>query len=458
MRKLFIVLIAALMLLGACGPAVLPESTPLASSPSSNSPEAVSSLELLPLNDPAMQSEFEQLVTATESRTSEDIQILQEWFTQPVVRWNEEAQYWVIYHALEPVIASRVYALMSVSQQRALDEFEKLKINAADRRPDFLDEDILPMEPGCEPLECAVLIGASEPILLYLFPDYQEDITGRIIGVRNALLSTGTIFPSDLDAAEEFGRVIATDLIAERRDDGTADAKKFDSLPEGEGVWKLDPFRARPEMPGWSKVTPWFLSSPDQFRAPPPPEFGSPEFEAALAEVRQTVLTNTQREKDIASFWGDKRGSYTPPGHWNAITVNLIKQKQISERDASHIFAALNMSMMDAGIACWDSKFFYYMIRPWQADPTIPTLIGYPNHPSYPSGHSCFSGAAAEILSYFFPEERENLWAMAEEASISRLYGGVHYRFDLIAGKEMGRQVALLAISILKPLNWELTK
>lgn len=452
MRKVFALGMLVLIFLASCGPAEIIGPTPISTTIQA---ELAYPLELVPLSDTFLQFEMEQLVAETETRTVDNVQELNEWHSSPVVRWNEEARYWVIYYGLEPVVASRIYALVSVSQQRALDALDQLEINEDERKPELYSEDILHIQPGCKPFECAVVIGATEPILLHLFPDHQTEILDTIATARKALLASGAIFPSDLDAVEEFGRIVASDLIAERQNDGSADAKKFDSLPEGDGVWRLDAFRVKPEMPGWSKVTPWFLSSADQFRAPSPPEFGSPEYEAALDEVRQTMLTNTHRELEIADFWSDKRGSYTPPGHWNVIAAELVKAYDLSDREASHVFAALNMSMMDAGIACWDSKYFYYVIRPWQADPNIPTLIGYPNHPSYPSGHSCFSGAAAEILSYFFPAEREHLWAKAEEASISRLYGGVHYRFDLTAGKEMGRQVALLAQTVLKPLRWD---
>ncbi len=452
MRKLFLLTFVSILLLASCGPAVLPEDVYLAT-PVVN-PEPSHLLALVTLDDPGLRFDLDQLVEMTEDRTSKEILNLKEWHTQPVIRWNEESRYWVMYYAVDPVVASRIYALVSVSQQRALDELEKLNIDYESRLPVNLEEGITPLEPGCQPFECAVLVGAVEPVLLYLFPDQQETILATILDARTSLLASGTILPSDLDAAEEFGRVIGSELVAERMNDGSADAKTIESMPEGEGIWKIDPIRTRPEQPGWSKVTPWVLVSSDQFRAPPPPEFGSPEFDAAVNEVRQTVLNSTPGQKEIAIFWSDKRGTYTPAGHWNATTAEIITEYHLSERDASHVYAALNMTMMDAGIACWDSKFHYYVVRPWQADPSITSLIGYPNHPSYPSGHSCFSGAAAEILAYFFPSERESLWAMAEEASISRLYGGIHYRFDLIAGKELGRQVALLVQSSLTPLAW----
>jgi len=240
----------------------------------------------------------------------------------------------------------------------------------------------------------------------------------------------------------------------ERLNDGASKANEFDLLPVGEGVWSPDPFRVKPEQPNWGKVTPWLMISPDQFRAPPPPAFGSVAFQTAVDEVRMQVTSNTQEQMAIAQKWADKRFTYTPPGHWNVIAIELIQKYALSERDALHILAVLNMAQMDAGIACWDGKYQYLVVRPWQADPQIASLVGYPNHPSYPSGHGAFSAAAAVTLSYFFPEEQDALWRMAQEASISRFYGGIHYRFDLEAGNNLGRQIGYLAVEYSKEQNW----
>src|SRR2546426_11001347 len=102
--------------------------------------------------------------------------------------------------------------------------------------------------------------------------------------------------------------------------------------------------------------------------------------------------------------------------------------------------------MMDAAIGCWDAKLTYWFIRPPQADPAIKLIpaIGLPNHPSYPSAHSCFSGAAVETLSAFFPAKTDSLNAMVTEAGLARIYAGIHYRFDVHVGQLLGRQVARL--------------
>jgi membrane-associated phospholipid phosphatase len=99
------------------------------------------------------------------------------------------------------------------------------------------------------------------------------------------------------------------------------------------------------------------------------------------------------------------------------------------------------MAMMDAGICCLNCKYYYCLIRPWQADPEITTPVGQPSFPSYTSGHSAFSASAAKVLGYIFPDEKENLDAMAEEAGISRLYGGIHYCFDIDGGRKTGETI-----------------
>jgi len=104
------------------------------------------------------------------------------------------------------------------------------------------------------------------------------------------------------------------------------------------------------------------------------------------------------------------------------------------------------MAAMDAGICCWDAKYVFWLLRPTQADPGITLPIGLPNFPSYTSGHSTFSGAAADVLGYIFPDQKDLFGSMAMEAAISRVYGGIHYRFDSEVGLQGGRSIAQIAI------------
>lgn len=403
-------------------------------------------IEWVGLEDMKVDGDLKKLLELEGKRSADDLVTINHWDTSPTVAWNEVARNWVAYYGLDPVVASRVYAIISVSQYRSLRALASIEVDRAARRPNLLATDLHPIEVEADPYESSVLLGATRPVLLYLFPDSVNEITTQAEEVRQAILLSGNILPLDLQMAERFGEEIADQVIAERRDDGSAEAGKPVELPVGVGIWTPDPFRAKPEKPGWMKVKPWLLENPDQFRPGPPAEFGTPAFDAAVAEVREAVASNSPADLEIVRKWADKRGTFTPPGHWNLIASDLISKYGLSDWKATSIFTAMNMALMDAGIACWDAKYHYLVVRPWQADPTIAALAGYPNHPSYPSGHSCFSWTAATILSYYFPEKKTELFALAEEASISRLKGGLHYRMDLVAGRQIGEKVGGLAI------------
>jgi membrane-associated phospholipid phosphatase len=160
-----------------------------------------------------------------------------------------------------------------------------------------------------------------------------------------------------------------------------------------------------------------------------------------LAEVKQTVDHLTRAQMTIAYRWNDGAATYGPPGHWSDIAAEHVRDAHMSEVRAARAFALLNMAMLNAGVGCWGVKFLYFNPRASQLDPTIKTVIGLPNFPSYPSGHSTFSAAADTVLSYLFPQGGAAFAAMRDEASISRLYGGIHYRSDIEVGKEHGKRI-----------------
>ena len=221
--------------------------------------------------------------------------------------------------------------------------------------------------------------------------------------------------------------------------------------PVGPGFWTSSAVPPQPtaggQLPG---VTPWFLTSANQFRPGPPPAFGSALFQAGLAEIRQISNTRTAVQTQIAAFWALNVGTPTGSGFWLGVAEQNAIDHGLSEREATHLFALITATMADAQVACWDAKLTYWLIRPWKADPGISVVaaVGMPNYPSYPSGHSCVSSSAAEVLNSFFPEQHEQFDAMVVEAGLSRMYGGIHYRFDIEAGQTLGRRVAGFAIAM----------
>jgi hypothetical protein len=200
---------------------------------------------------------------------------------------------------------------------------------------------------------------------------------------------------------------------------------------------------ARPMMLSqFGNVKLWRMSTAqrDSLRPPPPPYPGSEQFKKELAEVQSIKREGNSREWQIALYWADGAGTYTPPGHWNEIASAKFASEKLNELRIARAYSLLNMAMSDAAICCWDTKAYYFTARPSQIDPSIKT-IGLPNFPAYTSGHSTFSAAASVVLGYLFPASSANYEAMAKEASESRIYGGIHFRADCEVGLRCGTAI-----------------
>jgi hypothetical protein len=197
-------------------------------------------------------------------------------------------------------------------------------------------------------------------------------------------------------------------------------------------------------LPFFGQVRPWAMTATDIAleRPGPPPSTNSAQMQQELAEVKHYSDNATREEVAIANKWSDGAGTYTPPGHWNDIAAEYVRDANWSEVRSARAFALLNMSIHDAAVGCWEAKYFYFNPRPTTMDATAKTAIGVPNFPAYTSGHSTFSGAAATVLGYLFPSQADAFNAMSDEAGISRLYGSIHYRSDIDAGKEHGKRIA----------------
>jgi PAP2 superfamily len=223
--------------------------------------------------------------------------------------------------------------------------------------------------------------------------------------------------------------------------------------PGGDPFWTPTPpaFTYPPLEPLAGTWRTWNISSGSQFRPPPPTTYGTSEFQAEMLEVYNTGISLTDDQRRLALFWADGAGTVTPPGHWNLIAIRLLKRKAMSTIKTAKLFSALNTAQADAIIACWDAKFAYWSLRPVTAikrlvDASWLPLLPTPPFPSYISGHSATSGAASTVLGALFPAWRVDLSAMAAEAAVSRLYGGIHYRSDNEAGLQLGRKLGSVAL------------
>jgi membrane-associated phospholipid phosphatase len=321
-----------------------------------------------------------------------------------------------------PLGIARTYALVAVAQYNAVIAAREAK----DR--------------GVHPSESRAAGAAAAAVLGGLYP---AELTA--IGAQTAAdAAYFSDLPSERDADAAAGIAVGQQVAARVLARGATDGSKAvwtGTIPTGPGFWVNAP-PAQPVSPLWGLVRPWVIESGDLFRPPPPPAFGSPEFTTALAEVRRYTDNRTPEQLVVAQFWAFASGPGGPMGHFGVVATDLAHEHQLTEVQAARMFATMYMAIMDASIGCWDAKFAYWYVRPFQADPLITTPVGRPNFPSYPSAHSCFSSAAVGVLRDLFPAARADLEAAVEEAGVARIYGGLHYRFDVTAGQTLGFAVA----------------
>jgi hypothetical protein len=441
-------------------------------------------------NSPAYAAELNEIVQLQTSISAADNQLVNNWKKSGITKWNAVARELVAKYNLppeanpdgtypvpsatnpgayplfpfaNPPYASRAYAAYSVALYDALVSCWRYKFQYSRKSPAINDSRIKQLEPiqadlPSYPSEDAVVAQVSYRLLKQFFPLDSVRLLQMSNDQKRAKKLSGTASSSDIAAAEAIANYVADKVINRSRTDGMGNAVGNPTLwaqletgaaANGTSVpWKSLETPARPPMlPFFGNVRMWNLSSfqRDSLRPAPPPAIGSAAFSTALAEVKDFAKSQSSSTWHIAQYWGDGVGTYTPPGHWNEIACTLIAQNSMNELRAARTLSLMNMAVQDAGVCCWDTKSFYFYPRPTQIDNSIKT-IGVPNFPSYTSGHSTFSGAAATVLGYIFPQEQANLEAMAKEASISRVYGGIHYRFDCDAGLTAGKAIGSFSV------------
>lgn len=322
--------------------------------------------------------------------------------------------------------ALRAFAYLSLAQYRSLLAARNLRGQ------------------GHSVAEQGAVSAASAAILGSLFPADASVFASQLAQQETEAAASGDA--NSFADGEAVGRDVASQVAHSAQTDGF-NVVWTGPVPVGPGFWSSDFTPPRPPaLPLLGQMRPFFMTSGSQFRPGPPPTFGSQQYLDALAEIRRFSDTRTPEQLRIAQFWELATGSLVA-GFWNEDASTRIVRDHLSERRAAEVLAFMNMAGMDAIIACHDAKYTYWLIRPYRADPNIVVPIGKPGHPSYPSNHACFSGTAAYVLGAFFPADAAPLAAMADEAGESRLYAGIHYRFDKDAGLTIARQVSALALA-----------
>lgn len=292
-----------------------------------------------------------------------------------------------------------------------------------------------------------------------------------------------TVTPDITNRSETFGRLMAMAIMTWARTDGGHEAwgplrrsRQNYVPPSGPGKWSPTPPAFAPALlPWWGEVRPFVLKSAATCEAPPPPPY-SEDPQSVLykeaVEVYQVAKQATQEQRQFALYWADDPlKTPTPAGHWAYIATDVLKQRKADLAQAAQTYAQLNIAMADAFIAGWRTKYLTNVLRPVTYVQLLidsnwtPELMPTPPFPDYPSGHSVQSSAASGVLSQMFgaetsftdnthndrgwgPRTFKSFKAAANEAALSRMYGGIHYRNAVVGGQVQGECVAQQVLAL----------
>ena len=390
----------------------------------------------------ATEQELAELRQLAAKRDHASLDQIAYWDTgSPSYRWSEIAVAELVRRSTPSPLAMRDLSLVHVAIYDAMVAAWDSKYAYKRPHPSAAEgglATVLPNPPSPSyPAEHAVAAGAASEVLAYIFPDRAAFFQAKAEEAAHSRVMAGVNYPSDIAAGLDLGKRVAALVIARGKSDAS-DAKWTGSVPTGPGKW----IGTNPIMPMVGTWKPWVLSSQSEFRTPPPIPYDSPANAAELAELKnfpRTPMTNTE-----AMFWESAVGGLRSHQYW----AEQIGRKTLEYRldndapRAARDFVLPYITLTDAFIACWDSKYTYWAIRPFQLDPELKTVVPTPNHPSYPSAHACTSIAVAKMLGYLFPPDADYFAELGQRAAESRIWAGIHYRSDIDAGRKLALSVA----------------
>jgi membrane-associated phospholipid phosphatase len=321
----------------------------------------------------------------------------------------------------------------------------------------------------------AVLYGAFSSSVDALYGNTGPTGQRVLLAVKNRLMAElAKSVPQDvLERSVNYGRGAAQQILEFAKSDGGATILNLGfplTYPKASKPEQWVPTAAlgmqqTPLLPTWGANRPLVMKTGNDCPLPAPIAYSSEKdsaFYKEALEVYTTVKNITPEQKKIARFWSDDPMlTITPPGHWVSIALNLALDKNLNLEQFAELQARVGLAVNDAFIGCWHTKYIYNLLRPStyirrHIDPTFETILLVPPFPEYPSGHSTQSGAAASVLTTFFgenyaftdrtgsdnglePRSFKSFYEAANEAGISRLYGGIHFRAAIEQGLEQGR-------------------
>ena len=383
----------------------------------------------------------------------------------------------VIHDIFSPPVASRIYAYANLAGYEALTPFDpnyeslggKLKRFQAGPQPEAGQEYCFPLASARAFLTVARALTFSvefyDEFEKPFYEQYKKD------GVPDEVY----------ERSMAYGESIAKHVLDYAAKDNYKQTRGFKhTVTNADGTWvPTPPAYMDAAEPQWNKIRCWAMDTCSQFMPPRPPAYsiskGSP-YQKELQEVYEIGKRTDKQQQDIAYFWDDNafvmnvagHVSYaskkmTPGGHWLAIAQAVARQKKMKLMPTVEAYALTSFALTDGFISCWDEKYRSNTVRPETVinksiDPQWTPFLQTPPFPEYPSGHSVISTAAATVLTNLmgdniaFTDSTEFKYGhgvrsfksfreAADQASISRLYGGIHYRSALTNGQVEGQKV-----------------
>ncbi|MDZ4767365.1 MAG: phosphatase PAP2 family protein [Chloroflexota bacterium] len=400
-----------------------------------------------PPDDAATATEIAQLIEMVADRDEAGLIQIDYWNTgAPAYRWNQIAMEEMLQRALPGNISFRHLALIHVAIYDATVAAWDSKYTYNRPRPSEVDPSLETVIPNPSnpsyPSDYAVTAGAAAAVLAAIFPEEAAFFEEQAQEAVHSRLLAGVEYPNDVEAGLELGRQVAELVIARGAADGS-NVAWTDSIPTEAHLWTGE----NPAFAAAGTWQPWVMTSGDQFRPPPPPAYDSEQTAAEMEELRafeRTPVTNAS-----AMFWEFGAGGRRIHWFWNDQASRLILGAGWGDNApmTARAYALANIAGLEGMIACFDAKYTYWSMRPFQLDPEFTPLFTTPNHPSYPSAHSCISGSVAGVLAHLFPSDAEAMFALANEASEARIAGGIHLRSDIVSGLQIGEDVANAVIA-----------
>ena len=391
-----------------------------------------------------------------------------------------------------PPVAARAFAYLGLTLYESTVPGMPQNISLAGQLNELSS---LPLAQPDEPLHWPTVANASLATMTrMMFPSATAENKARIDLLERSLplklsadFDASAVSQEVTNRSQTFGKLMAMAIMTWARTDGGHEAwgplKRSQQNyvpPSGAGQWAATPPAFAPALlPWWGEVRPFVLKTPDECKAPPPPGFSedaTSSFYKDAIEVHKISNQATPEQRQFGLYWtDDPLKTPTPAGHWVFIATDMLKARKSTLTDAAQLYAKLNLAMADAFIAAWHAKYATNVMRPvtyiqlgidsnW-----VPSLMHTPPFPEYPSGHSVQSSAAAAVMAQTFgantsftdnthndrgwgPRTFKSFQAAADEAALSRLYAGIHFRFGVTGGQAQGACVAQKVLALkLKP-------